>query len=304
MTPARLILTCILCLLAPMLVRAEPVAVTFDDLPLNGALAPGMTRSGITRDVLEILKKERVPQVYGFINAGRTEGTADGVEALALWVAGGQRVGNHTYSHPDLTRNTFELFEQNVRQNEPVLQLLDRSDAWRWFRYPYLHEGETLEKRRQVRSLLKQRGYRIAQVTLDYEDYLWNNAYARCMSKPADAKAIAWLRSSYLSTAARFIDADREMAKIVFGREISHVLLLHLGSFSSTILPDVFDLLRQKGFTLVTLEQAQKDSIYESDPDFASPRGGTLLEQWMDARGLKYPPVENKPYKELEAICQ
>jgi peptidoglycan/xylan/chitin deacetylase (PgdA/CDA1 family) len=292
-----------LCLLVPVIGRAENVALTFDDLPLNGQLAPGQTYTGVTRDVLAIFKKQGIPPVYGFINSGRLEANRDGAEALRAWVEGGQHVGSHTYSHPDLTRLTFEDFAQNIRQNEPALQLLDRSEAWRWFRYPYLHEGDTLEKRHQVRTLLKERGYRVAQVTLDYEDYMWNFAYAKCAGK-LDAKSTEWLRTSYLQTAAAYLDADREMAKLVFGREINHVILLHLGAYSSTILPDLFALLKQKGFRIVTLEEAQKDAAYDTDPDFASKNGGTLLEQWMDARKIQYPAVQPKPRKELEALCQ
>jgi hypothetical protein len=82
------------------------------------------------------------------------------------------------------------------------------------------------------------------------------------------------------------------------------VLLLHLGAFSSRILPDLFDLLRQKGFKLVTLEQAQQDPAYDADPDTASRDGGTLLDQWMHARALRYPDVPTKPYKALETICR
>jgi peptidoglycan-N-acetylglucosamine deacetylase len=283
-------------------VRAESVAITFDDLPLNGILAPGMTRARVVEDVLTVLKKHRVPQVYGFVNAGKLEGSADGAEALKLWVAGGERVGNHTYSHLDLHKNKSEDFFQDVRLDEPTLELLDNSEAWRWLRYPYLREGDTLEKRRAVRTQLRDRGYRIAQVTLDYEDYLWNSAYARCVAK-SDKGAIAWLHSSYLETASQYLDVDRQMAKLVFGREINHVLLLHLGAFSSSILPDLLDLLTSKGFNLVTLETAQSDPAYDSDPDAASKFGGTLLEQWMDARALKYPSIAKKPYKQLESIC-
>lgn len=292
-----------LCFLVPVISRAESVALTFDDLPLNGQLAPGQTYTGVTRDVLAIFKKQGIPPVYGFINSGKLEGSRDGAEALRLWVEGGQRVGSHTYSHPDLTRLTVEDFAQNIRQNEPALQLLDKSEAWHWFRYPYLHEGDTLEKRRQVRATLKERGYRVAQVTLDYEDYLWNFAYAKCAGK-LDTKSTEWLRTSYLKTAAAYLDADREMAKLVFGREINHVILLHLGAYSSTILPDLFALLKQKGFKVVTLEEAQQDAAFDTDPDFASKNGGTLLEQWLDARKIKYPDVQPKPRKELEALCQ
>ena len=289
-------------MLVPLIGGAEPLAITFDDLPLNAQLAPGTTRVGIAKDVLRILKQHHVAPTYGFINASKLEGNADAAAALQLWVAGKQRVGNHAYSHMDLHKSTAEAFMRDVAQNEPVLQLLAPGDEARWFRYPFLREGDTLEKRRAVRAQLQERGYRIAQVTLDYEDYLWNSAYARCAARQ-DAAGIAHLRSSYLSIADQYLDADREMARMVFDREISHVLLLHLGAFSSTILPDLLDLLRRKGFTFVTLEQAQSDPVYATDPDAASQHGGTLLEQWLDARKLAYPPVANKPYQELSAIC-
>lgn len=290
-------------LLAPCSSVAENVAITFDDLPLNGTLPPGMTQANVVKGVLAVLKKRKVPKVYGFINAVKLENNADGAEALRLWVSAGQRVGNHSYSHLDLHKSTSENFLQDVWRNEPVLELLDNSTAWRWFRYPYLREGDVLEKRREVRDQLDAHGYRIAQVTLDYEDYLWNSAYARCVSK-GDSDSISWLHSTYLAIAAEYLDAGRQMAKIVFGRDIDHVLLLHLGAFSGAILPDLLDLLKQKGFKLTTLEAVQNDPAYDSNPDAASEFGGTLLEQWMDARALQYPYIPKKPYKELEAICK
>ncbi|HEX4479636.1 MAG TPA: polysaccharide deacetylase family protein [Rudaea sp.] len=290
-------------LLAHGFAEAEPVAVTFDDLPLNGELAPNTTRAGIVTDVLAILKKYGLPPVYGFVNAKKLEGSDDGATALRRWIENGQHVGNHTYSHIDLHKSSAEEFLADLRADEPVLELLDPSGHWRWLRYPYLREGDTVEKRRDVRAALRERGYRIAQVTLDYEDYLWNTPYARCLATH-DTKAIAWLRSSYLDTAKTYLRANRQMADLVFGHPINHVLLLHLGAFSSTIVPDLFDLMKKEGFTFVTLEQAQSDAAYETDPDAGSKYGGTLLEQWMDVRHLKYPDIPKKPYKELDAICR
>src|SRR5580704_2028067 len=161
---------------------AQKLAITMDDLPRNGMLPPGVTQAETTKNVLAILKKRHVPAVYGFINAKKLEGSADGAEALKLWAAA-EPVGNHTYSHMDLEANTAEAFEREIEENEPVLELLETKDDWHWLRYPYLHEGDTVEKRRAVRAYLKAHGYRIAQVTLDWEDYLWNFAYARCLAK-------------------------------------------------------------------------------------------------------------------------
>jgi peptidoglycan/xylan/chitin deacetylase (PgdA/CDA1 family) len=282
--------------------EAQKLAITMDDLPLNGMLPPGVTRAETTKNVLAILKKRHVPPVYGFVNARKLEGNADGAEALKLWAAQ-EPVGNHTYAHMDLETNPAEAFEREIEENEPALELLMATDNWHWLRYPYLHEGDTVEKRRAVRAYLKARGYRIAQVSLDWEDYLWNTAYARCVAKN-DAKSIAWLRSSYLNTASEFLDLGREQAKLIYGHDINHVLLMHLGAFSSTILPDALDLLKKKGFKLVTLEEAESDAAYEGDPDVGLHDAGTFLDQWMQVKQIKYPEHAEKPYKEVEAVCQ
>jgi peptidoglycan/xylan/chitin deacetylase (PgdA/CDA1 family) len=281
---------------------AQNVAITFDDLPLNGELPPGVTRAETAKNVLAILKERHVPLVYGFINAKRLEGNADGAEALKLWAAA-EPVGNHTYSHMDLEQNTAEAFEREIEENEPVLELLEANDHWHWFRYPYLHEGDTVEKRRAIRAYLKGRGYRIAQVTLDWEDYLWNFAYARCAAKN-DTKSIEWLRSSYLNTASEFLDLGREQAKLIYGHDIDYVLLMHLGAFSSTILPEALDLLKKKGFNLVTLEEAESDAAYDGDPDVGLHDAGTLLDQWMQVKQIQYPEHAEKPYKEIESVCR
>jgi len=281
---------------------AQKVAITFDDLPLNGSLPPGVTRAETTKGVLAILKKRHAPPVYGFVNAKKLEGSADGAEALKLWAAA-EPVGNHTYSHMDLEQNTVEAFEREIEEDEPALELLEEKDNWHWFRYPYLREGDTVEKRRGVRAYLKARGYRIAQVTLDWEDYLWNFAYARCAAKN-DTKSIAWLRSSYLNTASEFLDLGREQAKLIYGHDINYVLLMHLGAFSSTILPEALDLLKKKGFKLVTLEEAESDAAYDGDPDVGLHDAGTLLDQWMQVKQIKYPEHAEKPYKEIESVCR
>ena len=281
---------------------AQKLAITMDDLPANGMLPPGVTRAETTKNVLEILKKRHVPAVYGFVNAKKLEGNADGAEALKLWAAA-EPVGNHTYSHMDLETNPAEAFERDIEENEPALELLEARDNWHWLRYPYLHEGDTVEKRRAVRAYLKAHGYRIAQVSLDWEDYLWNTAYARCAGKN-DTKAITWLRSSYLSTASEFLDLGREQAKLIYGHDINYVLLMHLGAFSSTILPEALDLLKKKGFKLVTLEEAESDAAYEGDPDVGLHDAGTFLDQWMQVKQIKYPEHAEKPYKEVEGVCQ
>lgn len=295
---------------------AEPrvklkVALTFDDLPLNGTLPLGAKQSDFARDTIRVLKKHRIPPSYGFINANKLERNPDGALALQIWVDGGHPLANHTYTHLDLTKNSVEDFQREILRNEPALELLmapgpkkvgARHD-WRWFRYPYLHEGDTLEKRRAVRAFLATNGYRIAQTTLDFGDYYWNSAYARCWMRKDEA-SIQWLKESYRTAAREFTRFEVQNSRAVFGRDIHHVMLLHLGSFSSHILPDLFKILDEEGFEIVTLEEAQKDPAYDYDPDVAHARGGTLVELGMQARQVPWPPNPPKlPSERLTTIC-
>jgi peptidoglycan/xylan/chitin deacetylase (PgdA/CDA1 family) len=225
------------------------------------------------------------------------------MEVLKLWRQAGQPLGNHTYDHLNFNENSVAGFEENVEKNEQTLKLLMGDKDWHWFRYPYLWEGDTLEKRHAARAYLQEHGYHIAQVTLDFEDYAWNGPYARCVEKK-DEKAIAWLKDAYLNTAQEYIALDQKMAKQIFGRDIKHVLLLHIGAFDALMLPQLLDQLKQQGFKFVTIGEAQADPAYQTDPDAALKNGGTLLDQIFDSRHLDYPPHRAKPMQELQAICQ
>ena len=282
---------------------AQEVALTFDDLPAHGPLPPGMTRLEVAKNIIATLKAANAPQVYGFINAAKLEQVPQDRAVLEEWRAAGYLLGNHTWSHMSLTDNTVGAFEKDIAANEPALRSLMGKEDWHWFRYPYLWEGESLDKRNAVRAYLKDHGYRVAQVTLDFEDYAWNEPYARCVEKN-DQKAIAWLKSSYLDTARQYIELDQKMSQMVFGRDVKHVMLLHLGGFDAMMLPQLLDLLKQEGFKLVTLDEAESDPAYQSNPNAGLKHGGTLLEQTIEARHLEYPPVPPKPIKELDALCR
>ena len=120
-----------------------------------------------------------------------------------------------------------------------------------------------------------------------------------------EADAIRWLHESYLTAAREFIRFQVANSRAVFGRDIHHVMLLHLGSFSSHILPDLFELLKEENFEIVTLEEAQRDAAYDYDPDFAEPRGGTLVELGMQAKNIPWPEGAPKfDRARLTSICQ
>ena len=280
----------------------QQMAITFDDLPVHGALPQGETRLEIIRSILETLKDERLPPVYGFINGGRGAEDPDSLSVLRAWRKAGQPLGNHTWMHLDLNKETPEEFAADVLKNEPLLGTLMGKTDWHWLRYPYLHEGDTVEKRRAVRAWLSAHSYKIAEVSMDFEDYLWNEPYARCMAKH-DSASIAKLHDSYLAVAEQYYGVSRELSQLVYGRDLKYVLLMHVGAFDARMLPELLAMYRSKGVRFVGLPEAMSDRAYQDDPDIGEATGGTLLELMMQKKKIKFP-ENTKPYKELEAMCR
>jgi peptidoglycan-N-acetylglucosamine deacetylase len=278
------------------------MAVTFDDLPVHGALPPGMTRLKIADSILLTLRRENLPPVYGFVNGARAQQGPDGIAVLKAWRAAGQPLGSHTWAHRDLNVESPEEFAEEMLKNEPVLKRLMGHGDWHWFRYPFLHEGESVEKRRAVRTWLTAHRYRIAEVSMDFDDQLWNEPYARCMAKHDEA-AVAKLHDSYLAAADQYYGVFRRVSRLVYERDVKYVLLLHIGAFDARMLPELIALYRGKGVKFVSLPSAMSDDAYHDDPDIGEPTGGTHLELMLQKRHLQFPP-NAKPDKELDALCR
>jgi peptidoglycan/xylan/chitin deacetylase (PgdA/CDA1 family) len=296
------------CILAGSLVLAaglacgQQMAVTIDDLPVHGPLPPGMTRLEIAQSILATLKREKMPPVYGFINAERVEKDPSMLGVLTAWRTARQPLGNHTWAHLDLNDESPEEFALEVTRNEPLLQSLMGKEDWHWLRYPFLREGDTLEKRRAVRAWAFAHQYKIAQVSMDFEDYLWNAPYARCAAQHDEA-SIQKLHATYLAVADQYYGVFRELSRLVYGRDIKYVLLMHVGAFDARMLPELLALYRAKGVKFISLPDAMSDPAYQDDPDIGERSGGAFLELMLQKKKLVSPP-NTKPYKELEAMCR
>ncbi len=282
---------------------AARVALTFDDLPAHGPLPPGLTRVDIATRIIDALRSHKAPAVYGFVNAKDLDEHPDDAQVLRLWRDAGYPLGNHAFSHMDLHANSVEAFQQDVLADEATLRTFTGDQDWHWFRFPYLREGDTSDKHRAVMAFLKAHGYKAAEVTLSFDDYAYNEPYARCLAK-SDTAAIEWLKQSYLTRAAESLDRGQAAARTLFGRDIPHVMLLHIGGFETVMLPRLLDLLQQRGFTLVTLPDAASDPAYEVDATLDTTWNGTLLQQLLTARHAPPARPADSPFDKLAAVCR
>src|SRR5215472_7283764 len=136
---------------------ADPLmAITFDDLPAHGSLPPGETRVAVASKMIAAPRDAQVPPIYGFVNGLPIEQQPAAAVVLQAWRAAGFPLGNHTWSHMNLNEHSPAEFEADSSRNEPLLREWMQGEDWHWFRFPFLSEGDTPEKKSTVRYFLLQ----------------------------------------------------------------------------------------------------------------------------------------------------
>jgi hypothetical protein len=248
-----------------------------------------------------------VTEARGFINAGKVDEKHEPFEVLQIWKDAHLGFGNHTYLHEDLNKVSAEDFERSIGRNEPMLTKLGVGDD-RFFRYPYLREGDTLEKRNAIRGYLREQSYKIAQVTVDFEDWSWNEPYVRCKAK-GDAKKIAWLKKTYLENAVETLKRADKISRGLFKRQVPQILLLHIGALDAEMIDSLLTEYEEVGVTYISLGDALRDEMYAINPNIAAQYGSEITYQIMRSRGVKLKQVGLEPYtgypeKELESACR
>ncbi len=246
--------------------QTKKVAVTIDDGPVSGAGNDLDAFIRISRGLREAFVTEKVPGIV-FINERQlqVDGQRDArVRELERWLEDGLDIGNHTYSHKRLQRTPMREYKDDIIKGETVSRpLLEKHDKeLQWFRYPFLNSGSG-EQAAEVETFLKERGYRIAPVTVDYKDYTFARNYTRYMRAGEEALAAELMDSVWKSLDVAFDRSERE-SQSVLGYQVPHVLLIHCNEMNSVNLKQAFQRMRDRGYEFVSLEEAMTDPAYHT----------------------------------------
>lgn len=280
------------------------IAITVDDLPRHGAISANTTRLEITKDILDILKAHGVPEAYGFVNGGKLNSSPDQMDILNLWRTNGYPIGNHGYNHKSLTKLDVATYKSEILKNDAFFENLKiPKKEYKYYRYPFLHEGNTMEKRNEIRKFLNQNNYSIAPVTIDTSDWMGNEFYAHCKDQKK-LKIIASLKKTYLNNFSQKLERDLVWTKKIFGRQIKHILLLHVGEFTAQTLDETLHILQKKGFKFIRLEDALSDPLYKTDPQYLSATGESFIDQWGQVKNIGIYPLNLKDIRDYSKDCK
>lgn len=278
------------------------IALTIDDLPRHGEIGGLYDRLSIISMILETIKELGIPPICGFVNGYLLETFPEDRIILERWVAANGLLGNHTYSHCDLSKISGQAYIDDIQKNESILaRFFPGKD--KFFRYPFLLEGETEEKFFQIKNFLQSELYKIVPVTMDYLDFAWNTPVCKCLEKN-DMVALEELKQLYIEEALIHLDAAVNMAKKIFQKNIKHILLLHAGIATALFMKDMLKALQGRGCKFIGLADALLDNVYHNDPILITPKAPNFLIRWAKLNNIEiaWPHVKVQRINQIAGI--
>ncbi|MEW6195021.1 MAG: polysaccharide deacetylase family protein [Bacteroidota bacterium] len=266
------------------------ISVTIDDLPLSRI--PYYEKNyyqEITDKLIENLKDQHAP-IIGFVNGYKlyTDSTLDEskVELLRKWIDAGFDLGNHTFAHKSANKIPVEEYKQDIINGEQVLRkLLETSGKQlKYFRHPYLQTGLSLEVKGEINDFLKEHGYEIAPVTIDNSEWAFSFAYDKAFNQH-DFTLMKKIGEDYINYMRDKLEYWQEQSKALFGRNISHILLIHANPMNAEYYDELCNMIREKNYEFVSLDEVLKDEAYQSEDKFIKNSGISWIHRWAITQG-------------------
>jgi len=284
---ARLLITALTALLiaSPAAAQTRSVAVTFDDLPYQATkeeLCDPKTLETLSADFLAMLKPLDARSTF-FINSGKVCPSQSRRLAtlLARWAKAGVVLGNHTANHPSIHRMTVEAWLADV--DAGAIQV--KAGTPRYFRHPYLFTGETPEKKAAMAAGLSARGYTVAPVTIDNNDWIFAAVYRKA-EQAGDTALMKRIGEAYVLHMAAVLDHyEPYSAELMGGREPAQVLLLHANKLNRDWYPKIHALFLARGYRFIPLQEALTDPVYALPDTYVRANGVSWLHRWTFSQG-------------------
>jgi peptidoglycan-N-acetylglucosamine deacetylase len=262
------------------------VAVTFDDLPAT----QGNARvAEINRKLVESITRHKVPAI-GFVNESRLSvpGETDAhIALLRLWLDAGLELGNHTFSHIQIDSNSLAAYQEDVIRGETVTKRLlqEKGMKLRYFRHTQLRTGPTPEYERELNRFLAHRGYTVAPVTIDNQEWVYAAAYAAAR-RHGDRENEERIAREYFKFMEEIFAFFEQLSTDFLGYEGKQTLLLHANELNADHFDTLAEMMKKRGYRFISLEDALKDPAYRL-PTAHTRQGLSWLHRWRLAKGLK-----------------
>jgi peptidoglycan/xylan/chitin deacetylase (PgdA/CDA1 family) len=252
--------------------NTKQIAITIDDLPWVGGIAPNDTREAATKRLLQTLTKYNT-NAFGFVTC---KNIAEGEEKLVeMWLQAGFSLGNHTYSHRAIDDMPLDEWLADVARCEEKLSAITGKKTT-WFRYPQLRMGKTPALREQGVEALTRMGFQFGHVTVDTSEWLLTGIYQKALAANdnATAEKVVVAYQEHMLAAVKHYE---EVAQAKLGRSIPQVLLLHANALAADHFSVIIEALQREGYTFISFDEAMRDPVYQLSNEYAGVWGVSWL---------------------------
>lgn len=272
---------------------APQFSITMDDFFWQNAVM--LTGAERNQSILETLRKHQIKAALFVI--GRNIEDEEGKKLLTAWDQAGHLIANHTYSHRNLNAPDADVkaYQDDILQAEALLKQFPRFR--KFFRFPFLKEGDTAAKRDAMRAFMTENGYRNGHVTIDASDwYIDQRLTARLKENPAaDVKPY---RDYYLQHMWDRANYYNKLAERLLRHQVSHTLLVHFNLLNALFLNDLIAMFKARGWQPIDAAEAFADPVFASKPRVL-PAGESIIwslakEKGTLAKSLRYPAEDSR----------
>lgn len=257
----------------------RPLLVTVDDLPIAGkGPESAAERRALTEAQLKALAQHGIHAV-GFVTWGNVRSSED-VALLELWLQAGHELGNHTDKHLSYTATDFEPYRADVESARlRLVELLaPHGKVPRFFRYPFLREGNTQAKLEAMRRYLGETGQRNLPVTIDDQDWSFDGPWQQA-GRAGDLKLKEELAQDYHAALRLAVRHHERQGDELLGRALPQVLLLHANAIGGAEWPRLFEWLRATGHRFAAADEVLADPVFAELPPVVAPYGYGLWDR-------------------------
>jgi len=272
--------------------QPRSVAVTIDDGPWTGGPDDVDAATAANQSLLAALAAHAVPATL-FVTGSRVVigGQQEvGERILRDWRDAGQRLENHSFSHPALSTAAVADYLRDVQQGHDVvsrlLQEADPTSRVGFFRAPFNDTGADVDRRDALLHSLQRSAVRLAPFTVEHADYVFNQLYVDATSR-GDRQLAGRIADAYLAQLDVAFDFAEALAAETFGRTIPQVFLIHANAINAAFLDAMLDRLAARGYRFVGLAEALEDPAYATPTGEPNRWGWSWLHRWRAGLGLE-----------------
>lgn len=261
------------------------VAITIDDLPVASTISLSDDEYlQLTNQLVSSISRLEIP-AYGFVIGNKLP--TQGLDKLKIWLDAGLKLGNHTFSHPDLNVLDADEFNGNIVAGEGGVKklLADRNLELNYFRFPMLHRGNSAEKKRKVASFLEEKSYTIAPVSIDNQEWVFASAYDKALSRN-DNEMMQRIGSAYVTYMESVFEFFEINSSKIVGYEPKQILLIHANALNTNYLDELANMLKARGYSFITLDDAMTDPFYSMPETYTGGRGLSWLHRIASSQGV------------------